>query len=175
MLFWMNSICPSPVFPVLWTMISNVPWKKVNFTYWPYETIKRTSSSRSKKATPLASFIFSRLSIPFLETTQPLLPFPPGEHPAAPGVLQSTDNTSLGTRSLAEGEPVIMRKSGKPSRLASPSLRGRGNGGLKLVSSTKSWVVDFEVPGVEGISAETGKRTNNYGAGSVFSFNKNHV
>ena len=119
-----------------------------------YKTKKRktiTSSSMSKNDTPRASLIASKVSAPWLATFHPRFSCSLDTHPATPSA-QGTENTRLGTRSLFP-DTVIMRKSGYPSKLASPSLMGTGKGGFRDVSSTSS-------EGDRGKREDRGKRMN---------------
>lgn len=125
---------PCPPFPVLCTIISSVPYGHVSISDGPQEQNFHTSSSKSKKDSPLASLIVFNDSAPFFATSHPRLPVPLAEHPAT-SFAHGTENTRPGVRSFPD--PVMAIMSGNPSRLTSPSLRGRGIGGLKVVSSTR--------------------------------------
>lgn len=100
----------------------------------------------------LASWIDSKVLTPVFATDHPLRPTPLCTHPATP-FAQGTEKTRFGT--CAFPETVIARRSGKPSRLASPSLRGMGKDGVKVVSCTSS-------EGVSGNREDTENLKNAY-------------
>lgn len=112
----------------------------------------------SKNATLLASVTLSRVSVPLVRTFHPLRPLPSSLQPAIP-FAQGTDNTSLGIRSPDGPVTEMGRRSGNPSRLASPNLRGSGTAGLDEVSRTRRADADRAR---EGNKEETGKLTNAY-------------
>jgi len=105
----------------------------------------------SKNDTARASLMASKVSAPRLATFHPRFSRSLDTHPAIPSA-QGTENTRPGTRSLFP-DTVIIRKSGNPSKLASPSLMGTGKDGFREVSSTSS-------EGDRGKREDRGKRRN---------------
>jgi hypothetical protein len=112
-----------------------------------------TPSSISKNATLRASFTASKASAPFVTSWKPLLPSPFSSHPPRP-LTQGSENSSFGVCELSEGLYTMKRRSGKPSRFASPSLMGRGRAGVYVVSRTRRELVEEE-----GRRSERGIRT----------------
>lgn len=96
-----------------------------------------TSSSMSRNATPRASETVSKSPTSFLTFFHPLLA-PSTLHPRTPDPPQLSDNIRCALRVRSELVPVMRRRSGKPSRLASPRRGGVGNAGEVEVSNTRS-------------------------------------
>lgn len=99
---------------------------------------KLTSSSMSKNAADRASWMPDRGVAPLRTTVQPLRPLPSASHPATP-FSHGADSTRYGVCVAPDPVPVaiIVRISGNPSWLTSPSFRGIGSEGLLDVSRTR--------------------------------------
>ena len=116
-------------------------------------TNRLTSSSKSTQTTPLASLISSSNSIALpLAVLNPLLPLPSAPHPGTP-LEHSTFERSRGMCASPSLSTTMARRSGKPSRSASPGLRPIGMGGVNVTSERRR-------EDVLGIISESGMLTN---------------
>jgi len=74
-------------------------------------------------------------------------------------LAHGSENNSFGVCDESEGLKTMKRRSGKPSRFASPSLIGRGRAGVYVLSRTRR-----ELAGEEGRRSENGIRMYALGA-----------